>query len=643
MNRLFHRLVDPLVAMQPQRRRVIKILLDSGIIFLSFQLAYFLRFDWHVPSEYGSAVFPGAAALTVLTIFAFVRLGAYSDFWVYWSLRDINNLIFGHTGVTLLLFLVNTFTHLLFVPRSIWLIYWFLSVVFFTGARVVARSILETLRTESGFKKRILIFGAGRTGQMLAWQILRDQSGRYSIAGFIDDDPQKLNRSIHGYRVIGAAGDIQRIVREKGIDQIIIAVPGASNRDMQRIVEACESAGVEFRTVPGPREILDGKVSVNILRNVRIEDLIGREKCTLHQDSIFRFIKGKTVLVTGAAGSIGSQLCREILTFEPARVVAVDKDENKLFYLSLEFRDNPAFTGIVANAANGRRMHMIMCDYPPAIVFHAAAYKHVPCMEFSPEEAITNNLRATMVLTHLAEKCGVETFVQISTDKAVNPSNMMGVSKRLCELYIASLNGGSSCRFISVRFGNVIGSVGSVFTIFEQQIREKKPVTVTDPRMTRFFMSIAEACKLVLESAAMAEESRIYVLNMGEPIRIIDLARQMIRLAGFTPDTEIKIEITGARPGEKVHEALWYENEQVSNTANESIYRVEGSGAVPIRFREKVYKILASAASMKTATMLDLIQEVVPEFQPGEETLRLAREREERVVRHYVRNGTDGG
>ena len=598
------------------KKRTIRIFLDGLIILLSYYLSYSVRFEWAIPEKYFNLFLVSSPVLVGLSLFMFIFLGAYSEYWVYWSVRDLQRLFVVHSSVVLLLFLVDGVTKVLLIPRSIFVIYWFFTILLLGAVRMVSRTLLEIqglgARTEK--RKRILIVGAGRSGEMLIRQILSDPLLQYNVVGLIDDDPVKINRSIHGIRVMGDRTSIPKIVRSDNIDEIIIAVPSAKSSDMQKIVELCGRSGAVFRTVPGSRELVDGKITFNRVRKVRIEDILGREQSSLDFQRVSELIEGNAILVTGAAGSIGSELCRQIHVYKPSKLIAVDRDENSLFYLTHELKDRCPIEGVVTQVSHRKKMESLIHVHNPKVIFHAAAYKHVPCMELFPDEAILNNLGATMVLAQAALDAKVEKFVQISTDKAVYPTSIMGASKRLCELYVQYLSRNSECDFFSVRFGNVIGSKGSVFTIFEKQIRDGGPVTITDPSMERYFMSIDEACKLVLEAAAMGEKGQNFVLDMGDPIKIIDLAKHMISLAGFMPGEDIAIETVGARPGEKIKEALWYPHENPVRTANPKIYVATDNREKPQHFDDKVEEILHFAEEMNTSAMLKKIIELVPEY-----------------------------
>lgn len=598
------------------KKRIMRIFIDGMVILLSYYLSYSVRFEWNIPPNYMKLFFISAPALLVVSLFLFVSLGAYSEYWVYWSVRDLRRLTIVHTSSVLMLFLLDGVMRIYTIPRSIFVIYWVFTILLLGAIRMVSRTILEIQGITSGRNKRILIVGAGRSGESLIRQILADPKLQYEVIGLIDDDPNKHNRSIHGVRVKGNRSDIPKIVNDERIDEIIIAVPSAKSTEMQNIVELCTQSGASFRTVPGNREVVDGKITFNRVRKVRIGDLLGREQSDMDFNRIRALIENKTILVTGAAGSIGSELCRQIQRFKPFKLLAVDRDENGLFYLQHELQSFCPIDGIVMNVTNQKKVDALLKRHTPHVILHAAAYKHVPCMEQFPDEAVMNNLGSTMVMTNAAIDNRIKKFIQISTDKAVFPTSMMGVTKRLCELYVHHMSQKHEIDYSSVRFGNVIGSKGSVFTIFEKQIANGGPVTITDIQMERYFMSIDEACKLVLEAAAIGEKGQNFVLDMGEPIKIVDLARHMIALAGFVPEDEIPIEVTGVRPGEKTQELLWYPYEKPEKTANPKILVSQSEFTNTENFIKKIDDIIRLAEELNMDGLVPAIREVVPEYDP---------------------------
>ncbi len=439
------------------------------------------------------------------------------------------------------------------------------------------------------------------------------------MIGFVDDDPQKKGLRLGGVPVLGGVAQLPKLLKEHQIEEVVIAVPSAPKKVIRGIVACCKRSGVHFKTLPAIPELIDGTVSVSQLRNVEIEDLLGREPVQLDQQSICSYLAGKRVLVTGAAGSIGSEICRQICSYGPAKLLLVDHAETPLYQIEKELTarfPDLRIVPIIADIRRRDRVEALFDSFLPQVVFHAAAYKHVPMMEYNPMEAVSNNLGGTVNLAAAAHACGVEKFVMISTDKAVNPTNVMGASKRAAELYVQALAQGSRSCFTTVRFGNVLGSNGSVIPLFKEQIKKGGPITVTDPRVVRYFMTIPEACQLVLQAGCMGKGGDIFVLDMGEPVRILDLAEELIRLSGMTPREDIEIEFSGLRPGEKLYEELLIEGEGVMPTSHDKIRVV---GAVPYDFaavQAMTSLLLQSAEGLDSGAVLQRLKEAVPEFTP---------------------------
>jgi FlaA1/EpsC-like NDP-sugar epimerase/ActR/RegA family two-component response regulator len=467
--------------------------------------------------------------------------------------------------------------------RGVFIIDFLLSVMFLGGFRLGIRLIVPYMRerdlTDSNGDawaptKRLVIIGAGSAGEKLLREIKDNPRLRYVVVGFVDDNVSKFKMTIHGVPVLGTVSAMGRLVKDLSVDEIIIAIPSASAAEMRRLVGFCTTSNVTFKTVPGIGELIEGKVSVNAIREVRYEDLLGRKQVEIDVNEIGRYLMGRRVLVTGAAGSIGSELCRQIAQFEPSMLVLLDRNESGLFDIDMELKaafPSIAITPVLAALQNRSLMQRYFDGTRPQVVFHAAAYKHVPMMELHPWEAVYNNVLATQTLLQLCIENKVEQCVVASTDKAVRPSNVMGASKRLTELLAQAYSAENHCRFMAVRFGNVIGSVGSVVPLFKKQIAQGGPVTVTHKDMTRYFMTIPEACRLILQAGAIGKGGEIFVLKMGTPIRIDSLARDMITLSGFKPDEDIHIEYVGLRPGEKLYEELITDGEHVVPTRHEKV------------------------------------------------------------------------
>ena len=605
-----------------RERKAAKLLADGLLLIVSYYAAFLLRFDFSLPPDEVAVFLYSLPAAVLIPLGFFVLFDFYNSLWGFWSLRELKQLavVYGLSMLVLLVLAVSAWLglNLPLVPRSIFILHGVIGLMLLGGLRMAYRLFTERSSLPAHTARRILLVGAGQSAEMLLRQIDKDPKLHYRVVGLIDDDESKYHRKLHGVQVLGAREFIPQAVKDKSADEIIITVPSATSRQMQEIVRQCELSGVPFRTLPGPKELMDGQVVFNRVRKVKIDDLLGREQSVMDEGRVRSLLEGRRVMVTGAAGSIGSELCRQIVRFKPADVLAVDKDENGCFHLGHELAETGPFECVVANAANPQKMTFLFERHRPQVVFHAAAYKHVPCMEAAPDESVRNNLGVTKTVADLSARYGVEKFIQISTDKAVYPSNIMGASKRLCELYVQNLSLSGKPGFISVRFGNVIGSQGSVFTVFEKQIQEGKAITVTHRDMERFFMTIPEACRLVLEAAALGKGGCTFVLDMGEPIKIEDLARHMIALSGFKPDEDIPIRFTGKRPGEKLEEKLWYDYEMPVKSENPRILVTKSNGALTKDLDVKIDEILRLAGEIQIHPMIDKIREVIPEYKPSE-------------------------
>jgi FlaA1/EpsC-like NDP-sugar epimerase len=468
-------------------------------------------------------------------------------------------------------------------PRSIFVIDLLLTFLFMSGTRVGIRLLLSSGREKYRFpffnkadedKERVLIVGAGDAGEKLIREIKDNPGIRYDVAGFVDDDKHKQSQTIHGIPVLGSLDEVKKIAKEEEVDQIIIAISTASAGEMRRIVGLCEATGIPCKTVPGVGELIEGKVTVRAIRKVRYEDLLGRKQVKLDMKQIGGYLTGKRVMVTGGVGSIGSELCRQIFRFGPRQLILLDKNESGLYDAELDFQTRFPETEVVSALSfvqKGHAMKRVFERYKPQVVFHAAAYKHVPMMEAHPWEAVFNNIVGTRTILDLCSKNGVERCVVVSTDKAVRPTNVMGASKRVCEILAQLYSLEYGARNMCVRFGNVVYSAGSVVPLFRRQIERWGPVTLTHRDVVRYFMSVPEAAQLILQAGAIGTGGEIFILKMGTPVRIADMARDLIRLSGFEPDTEIEIKEIGLRPGEKLYEELISEGEGIQETEHEDI------------------------------------------------------------------------
>ncbi len=495
----------------------------------------------------------------------------------------------------------------------------FATIMLLGSMRMILRLYFEASQTidRSSRLKRFLIVGAGNAGEALIREIHRMPVLQYEVIGLIDDDPAKQKTHIHGIPVIGTVAQLPEICAEQNIEEIAIAMPSAARKQLRRVIQVCEGTKIRFRTVPSITDIVSGKLRISQIRDVDISDLLGREEIQLELDSIETFVKDKVILVTGAGGSIGSEMCRQLCHFNPKLLLLVEQAENPLFYIERELRKD--FTTVcieplICNITDKIHVEQIFAKYKPEVVIHAAAHKHVPLMELNPSQAIKNNVMGTKIVADTAEKFGTLNFVMISTDKAVNPTSIMGSSKRIAEMYIQDLSRTSKTLFVTVRFGNVLGSEGSVIPIFKKQIAEGGPVTVTHPEMKRYFMTIPEASKLVLQAATMGKGGEIFVLEMGEPVKIVDLARELITLSGFSPEEDIEIKFTNPRPGEKLFEELSIEGEDMQRTRHSKISIWKNIPMDRDKLREGINELIEIASKQENNEIFKKIKSLVPEY-----------------------------
>ncbi len=497
----------------------------------------------------------------------------------------------------------------------------FATVLMLGGLRILIRLYYEEFRTaEAGRLKRFLIVGAGNAGEALLREIHRMPIAQYEVVGFIDDDPIKRGTNIHGIPVLGTVEQLPEVCEERNIEEIAIAMPSASHSERMRVVRVCEGIKIKFQTVPSITDIASGKLLVSQIREVDINDLLGREAVQLDLDLIEAFAKDKTILVTGAGGSIGSEMCRQLCNFNPKLLLLIEQAENPLFYIERELHKQfPAvrINALICNITDRTRVDEIFENYKPQVVIHAAAHKHVPLMELNAGEAIKNNIIGTQVVADAADNYGTSNFVMISTDKAVNPTSIMGSSKRIAEMYVQDLSTTSKTHFVTVRFGNVLNSEGSVVPIFKKQITEGGPVTITDPKMKRYFMTIPEASQLILQAAAMGKGGEIFVLDMGKPIEIMELAKTLITLSGFRPGEDIEMVFTGSRVGEKLFEELSIEGEDMQRTRHPKISIWKNIPMDRDRLRAGINELVNIAKAQNNSQIVQKIKELVPEYIGG--------------------------
>jgi FlaA1/EpsC-like NDP-sugar epimerase len=547
--------------------------------------------------------------------------------WRYTSLVDLFNVVKAITLSTLgIMAFVLLRYRFIGYPRSVFLIDWGLTLFFISGFRLAIRlhfaktaraTLLPFLSGTKRTEKKLVIIGAGNTGEKVAREILDNPRLKLALVGFLDDNPAKQGRTIHGIPIMGGVNDIASFTHL--FDEILIAIPLASATQMRTIVSACEQIGKPFHTVPAMSELIDGKISIKKIRNVTLQDLFGREEVQLRSEEILQCLQRKRVMITGAGGSIGSELVRQVSRFYPDRLALVDMGEFNLFQIEQECRRRFPYidvSGYLTDIRDLKSVFRIFKEFHPHVVFHAAAYKHVPLQEMHPWEAVQNNILGTRNLIEVALDFLTERFVLVSTDKAVRPTSVMGATKRVAEKFVMCANKISESRFMVVRFGNVMGSSGSVIPIFQEQIIQGGPVTVTHPEITRYFMSIPEAAQLILQAGAMAEGGEIFLLDMGQPVRIVDLARELIRLYGYEPDRDIEIQYTGLRPGEKLYEELITEGEGIVKTDHEKILVVRGNHYDLSLLLDQVERLLTTSKTYDAVQIKKTLRNIVPEYTP---------------------------
>jgi FlaA1/EpsC-like NDP-sugar epimerase len=617
------------------------LVIDVLLLIASWYVAHLVRFDFKIPEVHWISFKKVLPLLIILKLVCFYLFDLYRGMWRYTSIGDLFNIIKAASVSSLLIICWVLFrTRFIGYPRSAFIIDWCLTILFISGFRLSVRlyfehvgdhkpwraaigAVFAPLRRKSVESKDLLIIGAGDCGEKIYREIRDNARLRYNVVGFLDDNPAKVGMKIHGIPVVGYIEDIDTAVRKLRADEALIAIPSATSQQMRKIVEHCKKTSVEFKTIPGMGELINGRLTVNAIREVAYRDLLGREMIKLDEEKIDDYLRGNCILVTGAGGSIGSELCRQICRFRPAKIVLYERAETPLYELELELKHSFRDVEIVSQLADVRDRRQLQKAFEavkPQVVFHAAAYKHVPVLELQPWKAIKNNIQGTRNVVEYAHKFGVERFVYVSTDKAVRPVNIMGTSKRVAEVLVQGQNGCglSDTRFMIVRFGNVVGSVGSVVPLFKKQIEKGGPVTVTHPEVTRYFMTIPEACQLILQAGAMGEGGEIFVLDMGTPIKIDEMARDLIRLSGFEPDIDIKIEYVGLRPGEKLYEELITDGEGIIPTSHKKIMVIKGTECDMDLLNGGIDELARLAREQDTEKIKNKLKEIVPEYRPVE-------------------------
>ena len=595
------------------RRIIAQVLIDAVLVALANGAAYVLRYDRDALFEkYLVMAVPFLPVLVGLRVVCLYVSNLYRIHWRYVSIHDLRTLA-AATSVSSLLF----WGLLLLLGRreyswGMQVIDWGINIFLLSGVRICYRLLSDPRGGGNLPRRRALIVGAGDAGEAVARDLLRRPQEGIIPVGFVDDDPQKRRIRIHGLPVLGTTHDITPISTDQHVEIIIVAIPSAPGKTLRDIVARCERTTARLCILPSVPNMLGGQTPPLQLRDINIEDLLRRAPVRIDMEEVAKYISGQRVLVTGAGGSIGSELCRQICSLNPARLLLVGQGENSVFEIEQELVREFGYapTALIGDIKDRERLEEIFLHERPTVVFHAAAHKHVPLMEANPQEAVKNNVLGTRNLAELARDCGVKKFIYVSTDKAVNPTSVMGATKRIGEMIIQSVACSSSVEFAAVRFGNVLGSRGSVIPVMRKQIARGGPVTVTHPDMTRYFMTIPEAVQLILQAGAMGKRGDIYILDMGEPVRILDLARDLIRLSGLRPDEDIKIEFTGIRPGEKTFEELTYDEETTVRTAHEKIFVSGGNGLQPATVLREVDRLIRLAKEGERDTLRDEILRV---------------------------------
>lgn len=594
---------------------IVDVITIIGVALISL----LIRFDGYITSHYLHQMIDALPIMVISYIVMLLSMHLYTRIWRYAGMREMVAVLIA-TTLGAGLFYTGMYVFDKSLPRSIYLISWILS----TGVIGIGRMVLHYIAMRYGGKQstdadmvNTLIIGAGDAGATIAREIERYHKRSRKVIGFIDDDESKFNRLMGGVRILGNRHDIPSIVKENKVKEIIIAMPSVTRNEIRNIMEICSPLKCKVNTLPGMYQLLDDEVLVSHLHPVSIEDLLERDEVRLDMDIVEHYIRDKVVLVTGAGGSIGSEICRQIMRVGPKQLLLLGHGENSIYLINQElkniYKDGPIIP-IIADIRDKQQLDQIFTQYNPQVVFHAAAHKHVPLMEIQPMAAVLNNIYGTRNVADVAGRHGVERFVMISTDKAVNPTSVMGATKRVAEKVIIAMNDTYDTKYITVRFGNVLGSRGSVIPLFKKQIEAGGPVTVTDPEMTRYFMTIPEASQLVLQAGAMGKGGEVFLLDMGEPVKIIDLARNMIRLSGLEPDKDIHIKITGLRPGEKKYEELLTSEEGTNRTNHTKIFEA----ALDTVDRDWLIDKIATFDSCETdMDVIGVLQDIIPTYTPN--------------------------
>lgn len=588
-------------------------LFDAAVLAAVPFVALLLRLDGNTGSPYFAVLLSVLPAAVVVKVLLFYLCGIYNRIWRYATVRDMFAVIGACTIANVLVALLGLYAQVN-LPRSIYVISYILDVGMICFSRLSVRMLLMMSQSDAAEQlSSMLIVGAGDAGVMIARELIQRGEGK-KLIGFVDDDHAKVGKKLLGYSVLGSTDSLDTLASENQIKEIVIAMPSVKGSTIKKIAAKCRGLGCHVKILPGLYELIDGKVSVQQLRNIELEDLLRRDSIRLDMDAISRYIENKIVMVTGAGGSIGSELCRQISQAKPAKLLLLGRGENSIYEIHQELIEKfgaERYIPIIADIRDTERIDEVFSTYRPQLVFHAAAHKHVPLMEAQPVEAVKNNIFGTQHVAMAADKYGAESFVMISTDKAVNPTSVMGASKRLAEMVVQNMNFHSKTRFAIVRFGNVLGSRGSVVPLFKKQIAKGGPITITDPEMVRYFMTIPEAAQLVLQAGTFSQGGEVFLLDMGEPVKILDMARDLVELHGLIPDKDIKFVFTGLRPGEKLYEELLTAEEGTKKTCHERIFEAPLGSIVT---DEIMAKISSLEHERDVYTILHTIKDLIPTY-----------------------------
>ena len=596
--------------------------LDMLLISLSYLFAFFLRFEFGMSSDNFQLFFTTLPIVLAIKLFVYNQYDFYKNIWKYFGIQDLFKIVKATTISVILIVTLLFFVKINGHSRSVFLIDWIFCISLIGASRLALRLTNENINLESTLRKNVLIIGAGDVGEMLLRELNKTARNEYLVLGFIDDNTEKHGLTIHDVRVLGDRKSIPEFVQALRIDEVFIAIANISASEIKGIIHFCKKAGVRHRIVPAVNDLINGNIHISRMRNVEISDLFGRKPINLDISAITNILFNRRVLVTGAGGSIGSELCRQIAEYNPKSLILVDKNENYLHNIRIELANRFPKLHLICSLSDVTdyyKQHLIFNNYKPQIVFHAAAQKHVPLSEENPDEAIHTNIHGTRIIANLSFKSNVSHFTMVSTDKAVNPTSIMGATKKIAEMYIQALSKKKKTKFITVRFGNVLNSNGSVVPTFLKQIEKGGPITVTHPNIERYFMSIDEAVQLILQAVSMGENGQIFILEMGKSIKIIDLAKELTLLAGAKPYEDIDIVFTGLRPGEKLFEELIGRNEKSIPTFHSNIKTLQADTAVSLEKLEySIQNLITNAKLLNYSKLIQNLKHLIPEYTPSQ-------------------------